>query len=344
LSESVEEAVSPTLAEVAKLANVSVASASRALNGIGTRPETLSQVLEAAERVGYVPNAAASALRSKRTGHIAFAMPDVSNPVYASMVRAIQEVARARNCRLVLHSTGADADEELGILRDLRRRFVDGLILVPLNVTAAHLLELGRASAPVVVIGSIPEAVQVDAVEADSKRGATLAVKHLHAHGRTKIGLINGPVATTPGRARRLGYLAGLRAAKLERDERFIEAAEEFAVDAGHAATLRLLARARPDGLLCANDLLAAGAIGALRSAGHDVPEDVAVVGMDNSDLALITWPPLTSVDLGSAERARRAAELLIDRIENPGRAVERIKIEAKLCVRASTGAPRPRR
>jgi hypothetical protein len=75
--------------------------------------ETLSQVLEAAERVGYVPNAAASALRSKRTGHIAFAMPDVSNPVYASMVRAIQEVARARNCRLVLHSTGADADEEL---------------------------------------------------------------------------------------------------------------------------------------------------------------------------------------------------------------------------------------
>ncbi len=128
------------------------------------------------------------------------------------------------------------------------------------------------------------------------------------------------------------------------RDERFIEAAEEFTVDAGHAATLRLLARARPDGLLCANDLLAAGAIGALRSAGHDVPEDVAVVGMDNSELALITWPPLTSVDLGSAERARRAAELLIDRIEQPGRAVERVKVEAQLCVRASTGTPRARR
>ena len=95
-------------------------------------------MLEAAERVGYVPNAAASALRSKRTGHIAFAMPDVANPVYASMVQAIQEVARARNCRLVLHSTGADAEEELGILRDLRRRFVDGLILVPLNVTPEH--------------------------------------------------------------------------------------------------------------------------------------------------------------------------------------------------------------
>ena len=92
---------------------------------------------------------------------------------------------------------------------------------------------------------------------------------------------------------------------------------------------------------MCANDLLAAGAIGALRSAGHDVPEDVAVVGMDNSDLALITWPPLTSVDLGSGERARLAAELLIDRIEEPGRAVERVKVEAQLRVRASTGAPR---
>jgi LacI family transcriptional regulator len=344
VSESLDEAVAPTLAEVAKLANVSVASASRALNGIGTRPETLSQVLEAAERVGYVPNASARSLRSKRTGHIAFAMPDIANPVYASMVRAIQEVARERNCRLVLHSTGADADEELGILRDLRRRFVDGLILVPLNVTPAHLVELARAAAPVVVIGSIPADVLVDAVEADSKRGATLAVQHLHAHGRRKIALINGPVKTTPGRARRLGYLSGLRASKLERDERYVEAADEFSVDAGHNAALRLLARARPDGLLCANDLLAAGAMAALRSAGHEVPGDVAVVGMDNSDLAQIMWPPLTSVDLGSAERARRAAELLIDRIDEPSRPIERIQVKAQLCVRASTGTARKKR
>jgi LacI family transcriptional regulator len=341
LGESLEEAVSPTLAEVARLANVSVASASRALNGIGTRPETLAQVLEAAERVGYVPNESARSLRSKRTGQIAFAMPDISNPVYASMVRAIQLIAHERGWRLVLHSTGADAEEELGILRDLRRRFVDGLILVPLHVTEAHLEELARAAAPVVVIGSIPRDVPVDTVGADSRRGAALAVKHLHGIGRTRIGLVNGPVRTTPGHARRLGYLDGLRAARVTRDERLIEAADEFSVDAGRAATERLLARARPDGLLCANDLLAAGAIGALRAQGLDIPADVAVVGMDDSELAGITWPPLSSVDLGSKERARRAVELLIERIDDPTRAPERVHVAAELRVRASSAGER---
>jgi LacI family transcriptional regulator len=344
LTQISDETTAPTLAEVARLANVSVASASRALNGIGTRPETLRNVVAAAESVGYVPNASARSLRSKRTGHIAFAMPDVANPVYAAMVREIQEVAAAQGARLVLHSTGADAQDELAILRDLRRRFVDGLILVPLNVTPAHLDELRAAAAPVVVIGSIPRDVPVDAVEADSRRGAALAVKHLHVHGRTRIGLVNGPVTTTPGRARRAGYLDGLRAARVGRDENLIEDAAAFTVDAGRDATLRLLARARLDGLLCANDLLAAGAIDALRSSGLDVPHDVAVVGMDDSALATITWPPLTSVDLGSSERARRAAELLVRRIDEPGRPVERLKVEAELRVRASTATTGKRR
>ena len=338
--EPVESASAPTLAEVARLANVSVASASRALNGIRTQPETLTQVLAAAEQVGYVPNASARSLRSKRTGQIAFAMPDVANPVYTAMVRAIQDVVREQGLRLVLHSTGADAEEELGILRDLRRRFVDGLILVPLNVTSAHLEELTRAAAPVVVIGRIPKDVPVDAVEADSRRGAAIAVKHLWVHGR-RIAFVNGPVKTVPGHARRLGYLDGRRACGLRRDDRLIEAADDFTVEAGRAATLRLLTRARPDAVLCANDLLAAGSIDALRSAGIDVPAATAVVGMDNSDLAELTWPALTSVDLGSAERARLAAQLLLDRIGDLNRPPQRLQVGAELVVRASSGAVR---
>ena len=338
MSEPLEESTAPTLAEVAKLANVSVASASRVLNGIGTRPETLTQVLAAAERVGYVPNASARSLRSKRTGQIAFALPDVANPVYASMAGAIQDVAQAHGWRLVLHSTGADAEAELGILRDLRRRFVDGLILIPLNVTEQHLLEFKRAAAPLVVIGSIPDDVAVDAVVADSRRGAALAVKHLHATGRTRIGFVNGPLNTTPGHARRLGYFDALRATKHERDDTLVEAAEEFSVDAGRAATHRLLERSPIDGLFCANDLLAAGALDALRQKGRQVPEEIAVVGMDNSGLVEITWPALTSVDLGSGERARRAVELLLERIEDPTRAPVRVQVKAELRVRASSG------
>jgi hypothetical protein len=110
----------PTITTVARLANVSIASASRVLNGIRTNPDTFARVTEAAEAIGYAPNAAARSLRSRRTGQIAFAMPDVGNPVYTTMVGAIQEVARAHGLALLLHSTGADRDDELAMVRDLK--------------------------------------------------------------------------------------------------------------------------------------------------------------------------------------------------------------------------------
>ena len=327
-----------TIATVARLANVSVASASRVLNGIRTNPETLARVTRAAEEVGYVPNAAARSLRSRRTGQIAFAMPDVANPVYTTMVGSIQEVARAHGLRLLLHSTGADADDELAMVRDLKHRFVDGLILASLDVTDAHAAELARAAAPVIVIGKPATGTPVDSVRANSRRGAAAAVRHLHAAGRRRIGLVNGPQHTAPGSSRRLGYLDGLRACALARDDSLIEVAADFMVEPGRSATGRLLARTRPDAIFCANDLLAVGALAALREAGLDVPRDVALVGMDNTLLSEVTWPALTTVDLGSAERARIAAELLLERIEAPEREPRVVGVEPRLVVRASSG------
>ena len=140
----------PTITTVARLANVSIASASRALNGIRTSPETLARVTEAAEAIGYVPNAAARSLRSRRTGQIVFAMPDVGNPVYTTMVASIQDATRESGFRLMLHSTGADTEDELGIVRDLRHRFADGLILATIHLTEAHVEEL-RSAAPLAV-------------------------------------------------------------------------------------------------------------------------------------------------------------------------------------------------
>jgi LacI family transcriptional regulator len=335
------DGAAPTITTVARLANVSVASASRALNGIRTTPATLARVTEAAEAVGYVPNAAARSLRSRRTGQIAFAMPDVANPVYTTMVGSIQEVARAAGWRLMLHSTGGDAQDELGILRDLKRRYVDGLILCSIHLTEAHVAELAAASTPVVVIGRPPASSSVDSVRANSRGGAAGAVRHLHAAGRRRIALLNGPQHTAPGSSRRLGYLDGLRACGLERDEELVEVADDFMVEPGRRAAERLLQRARPDAIFCANDLLAAGALATLREANLDVPRDVAVVGMDNTALAEHTWPPLTTVDLGSYERARLAAELLLARIEKPSRRARRVGIgvEPRLVVRASCGA-----
>ena len=328
----------PTITTVARLANVSVASASRVLNGIRTSPATLARVTEAAEAVGYVPNAAARSLRSRRTGQIAFAMPDVGNPVYTTMVRSIQDVVKERGLRLLLHSTGADADDELAMLRDLKHRYVDGLILASLDLTEAHAVELERAAVPVIVIGRPTRGTPVDTVRAYSRKGAAEAVRHLHNAGRRRIAFVNGPQHTVSGSSRRLGYLDGLRSCSLARDDSLIEVAADFMVEPGRRATEELLARDRPDAILCANDLLAVGALGALRDAGFVVPGDVALVGMDNSALAEVTWPTLTSVDLGSAERARIAAELLLERIESPEREPVVVGAQPRLVVRASSG------
>jgi LacI family transcriptional regulator len=329
----------PTLTTVARMANVSVASASRVMNGIKTKPETLARVTEAAEAVDYAPNAAARSLRSRRTGQIAFAMPDVANPVYTTMVESIQQIARTHGRRLMLHSTDADIDDELGLLADLKQRYVDGLILCSLQFTEAHAVAVARAAVPVAVIGKPTKGAAVDTVRANSRRGAADAVRHLYANGRSRIALVNGPEKTAPGSARRLGYLDGLRACGLPRDELVVEVAADFTIDAGRNATDRLIARTSPDAILCANDLLALGALASIRAAGGSVPHDVALVGMDNTSLAAVISPPLTTVDLGSAARARIAVELLLSRIERPGRRPRSVGVEPRLVVRESCGA-----
>jgi LacI family transcriptional regulator len=329
----------PTITTVARLANVSIASASRALNGIRTSPETLARVREAAEAIGYVPNAAARSLRSRRTGQIVFAMPDVGNPVYTTMVASIQEATRESGWRLMLHSTGGDTEDELAIVRDLRHRFADGLILATLDVTDAHVDELRHAATPVVVIGRPSNELGVDVVRAYSRKGAAEAVRHLHGAGRRRIALLNGPQNTVPGSERRLGYFDGLRSCDLRRDDRMAEVAPAFTVQPGREATVRLLARSRPDAILCTNDLLAVGALAALHDAGLEVPGDVALVGMDNTPLSELMWPPLTSVDLGSAERARIAAELLLERIDGSEAEPRVVGVEPTLVVRASSGS-----
>ena len=178
----------------------------------------------------------------------------------------------------------------------------------------------------------------MDTVRAYSRKGAADAVRHLHAVGRRRIAFVNGPTHTAPGL---LGgsatWTGSARAGSARRPPD--RGRGRLHGRAGPRATESLLERARPDAILCANDLLAVGA-SALSDTGLDVPADVALVGMDNSDLSALTWPALTTVDLGSFERARIAAELLLSRIDEPGRAPQVVGVEPRLVVRASSGAP----
>ncbi|HEY1180191.1 MAG TPA: LacI family DNA-binding transcriptional regulator [Phytomonospora sp.] len=330
----------PTVRTVAAMAGVSIASASRVLNGHGASAETERRVREAAASVGYVPNAVARSLQAQRTDMLALAVEDIGNPVYVAMMRAIEEVAAGAGYRLQVHATGADVAGEVELLDGLARRYVDGLVISPIRITDAHLAALARVPTPVVVVGSLPDdmptAKPIDNVRADSHTGVGLAIRHLVEKGRRRIGFVNGPLDTVPGAARQAGYLDALDAAGLPFDPALVEPAD-FHYAAGRAATRRLLDRAEPDAILCANDLIAVGALHALLAAGKRVGEEVALVGMDDTDLAEMSFPQLSSVSLGSAERGRLAAELLLARLAEPARPAQRVTVAPTLVVRASS-------
>lgn len=326
-----------SLALVAARAGVSVASVSRVLNGGSASQELTQKVREAAEALGYVPDASARTLRTGRTDQIALAVADVGNPVYVQMMRAVTGVVAKADYRLVVSSTGSDPQDQIDLLNSLNRGYADGLILSPLRITAELIDAMRSSRLPIVVIGSLPEDVALDNVRADSATGVGLAMEHLVAQGRRRIALVNGPVDTVPGSARLAGYLAALERFDLPNAPELQVTATGFTYRAGRKAVAGLLGGSKPDAIVAANDLLAVAALKELAAAGARVPEDVAVVGMDDTDTAELATPSLTSVDLGSAKRAAAAAKLLIRRIADPAAPVRRLVIPPSLSLREST-------
>ncbi|MFI5735167.1 LacI family DNA-binding transcriptional regulator [Kribbella sp. NPDC051587] len=324
----------PTIAGVARAAGVSVASVSRVLNGLPATEEMAERVRRAVDQLGYVPDSRARSLKVGRTFQLTLAVADVGNPVYVTMMRAVEEVVSAAGYRLVVTTTGPDVVDEVALVRGMARGYADGLVISPLRVDDDLIKSIQECDVPVVVAGNVPAKAGVDTVRANSPKGMTLAVEHLVARGRRRIAFLNGPADTVPGEARAKGFADALRAHKLQPAAQ-VEAVD-FTFAAGRAAAPQLLT-SQFDAVIAANDLLAVGLMHELAAAGLDVPKDVALVGMDDSELAEQCFPPLTSVNLGSAERGRRAAELLLARIEDGERSPRRIIVQPSLSVRRST-------
>jgi LacI family transcriptional regulator len=305
-----------TITEVARLAGVSVGTASLALNGSSRVAEaTVLRVREAAVALAYVPDHAASSLRRRSTESIALVVPDVANPVYVAMAKAVQQVAKERGYHLSLVSTDNVVEEETHAVQGLARRQVDGLILCSLRVTESLVQALEGAGAPVCVIGRLPGGAAVDNVRVDSETGASLAVRHLAGGGHQTIAFVKGTAGTAPSAPRLAGYRRALQEIGLESDPS-LEAAGDFTLEGGRAAALELLER-RPDldAVFCSNDLMAIGVMKVLHERRKRVPEEVAVIGMDDIPECTYCTPTLSSVSLSVGQRGRLAAEMLLDRL-----------------------------
>jgi LacI family transcriptional regulator len=324
----------PTLSQVADLAGVSVASVSRVLNGLPASPEMAARVRAAVDSLGYTPDARARSLKVGRTEQLVLVVPDVGNPVYTGLMRAVAAVVKDAGYRLLLSTGNSEVAEEIAILDGLSSGYADGVIISPLRMTEPILDALRRLRHPAVVIGTPPAAVPVDAVQADSAAGVGLAMQHLVDTGRRRIAFVNGPVDTVPGSARQRGFDRADERLLAGAGRRYATAA--FTVDAGREIAERVLDD-RPDAVLCANDLLAFGVMRVAHSRGIRVPDELAVVGIDDTDLAAVVSPGLTSVNLGSGERGAAAARLLLARIADPDRPAERVVVAPWLTVRESS-------
>lgn len=335
--------VSPaTLEAVARVANVSRATVSRVVNGDRrVRDETRSAVEAAVRDLDYVPNRAARSLVTKRSGSVGVVIPEPTaqlfgDPFFPRVLRGISEALAEEELQLVLLMPEVRADE-VRVEGYLAAGHVDGVLLISLH-GSDPLPEDLRARGIPVVVGGRPPSAGITYVDVDNQRGAGMAVQHLLANGRRRVATIAGPQDMPAGADRLAGYHEALGTAGLPVDERLVEIAD-FSLEGGRSAMERLLARAPGvDALFVASDLMAMGALATLQAAGRRVPEDVAVVGFDDSPLAAQAHPPLSSVRQPIEEMGREMARLLTRMIASRDRAARRVILATELVVRASSG------
>lgn len=335
----------PTLNEVAAAAGVSLASASRALSGGLASQRMIAKVRAAAREIGYYPDATARALRTGGARRVTFAVDDIGNPNYVSMLRAIEASFGPEGPFVSVTSTGA-LGHTAEALKQATAVMADGLIISPIRTGDRLRRAIESSPIPVVVIGSLGVSGVVDSVHIDSSRGVGMAVDHIHQLGRRNVAFVNGPLDTNPGSSREHGFFRAVRRLGLDPASYRQVVADDFTVAAGAAAARELFVRWRAkapdrriDAVVAANDLIAIGVIRAALDHGIRVPEDVAVTGVDDTEIAAAYNPSLTSVSLFAAQRGALAAELLLKRFAQPSREIQVIEVEPELVVRRSTVA-----
>ncbi|HYJ74675.1 MAG TPA: LacI family DNA-binding transcriptional regulator [Kineosporiaceae bacterium] len=330
-----------TMKHVAARAGVSIKTVSNVVNGSErVAPETRRRVQAAIDELGFVPNATARSLRSGRSGVVALALPELDAPYFAELAQNVVEAAREHGWTVLVDATGGHAEQERLAASGIRPQFIDGLIFSPLALRAGDLPESGTGP-PTVLLGERVTDAAVDLVTVDNHAVVATAVEHLAGLGRRRIAALGAQTTETgvTARLRLEGYHLAMARAGLPCDPGLVVAAASWHRTEGAAAARVLLDRVPDvDAVVCFNDLLALGVLRALADAGVRVPDDVAVVGVDDVEDGRFSRPSLTTVALDKAEIARTAVELLAARLEGARDAPPRAVVAGhRLVVREST-------
>jgi LacI family transcriptional regulator, galactose operon repressor len=304
-------------------------------------PGTRARVEQAIAALGYVPSRLARGLSAQRTGTLAVIVPDVANPFFTLIVRGAEDVARRADYRVLLCDTRADLTVEGEVIEEMIAHRVEGIVIAPVSDRSRdHLRRLEKFGVPFVLVDRTIPGVEADAVLGDSAQGAQRLVEHLISLGHRRIGLIVESDEVSTARDRRRGYENALRAAGLTVDPALVAEAT-VDPDGGFDGMRRLLElEDRPTAVFTVNNLVALGAIEAVRAAELEVPDDVALVCFDDIEYASRLYPFLTVMEQPAETFGSLSTQLLLERIEDRGPERRRLVVlPGEFVVRKSCGA-----
>ncbi len=327
-----------TIREVAKKARVSSTSVSHVLNNTRFVSEDVRErVKSAMHELNYRPNALARSLRNGKTHTLGLILPDSANPFFAEVGHAIESAAFALGYSVILCNTENDENKERLYTEVLENKQLDGIIFVGAGENLEAISEIVQNGLPLVVVDRDMANLELDTVTTENYQGGLLATQHLLSLGHQIIGCITGPSNITPSAERVTGYRAALQQRGVPAEECLLVRGD-FHAPSGYSAAMQLLQQTpRPTAIFVCNDMMAIGALRAASQLGLNVPENVAIVGFDDIELASYVTPALTTVAQPKQEIGQLAVKLLFERMSDPSLPPRHTILSTQLIIREST-------
>ncbi|WP_455810566.1 LacI family DNA-binding transcriptional regulator [Pseudomonas graminis] len=325
-----------SIQKIARLAGVSVATVSRVINNLGSvKPQNRERVLNAIKESNYQPNLLARQLRTARSNMLLVMVSNIANPFCADVVKGIEAEAERNGYRILLCNSGSDIARSQSSLQLLSGKMVDGVITMDALSALPELTTL-IGDSPWVQCAEYDEASAVSSVGIDDDQASRFVAGEFIRRERQHLAMINHDLTYKYAKQREQGYRAVLDEQHLAPPA--VEYASELSYQAGKDAMTRLLQQSpRPDAVFAVSDTLAAGAIRALDEAGLRVPQDVAVMGFDGTELGHMTSPPLSTIELPSQEIGREAVSLLLKKINDPLSPAQKTTLQWRYVARGSS-------
>jgi LacI family transcriptional regulator len=324
----------PTIKDVAKLAGVSIATVSNVLSGERyVSPQLRKAVMKAVRSLGYMPNGVAQSLRSRKTQALGLIVPDITNPFFSGLVKAIERSARLKGYQVLLSSSEESPELEFDLALTLASRQVDGLIVIPTQDSPKYLLELGEKM-PVLLLDRISGSSRLDQVGVDNLEAARKGTELLLSQGHRRILLLVSTLELSNIRERVEGYKQALKAARIKPDPKLV-------IPCGREATatrvvVNAIQKYRPTAIFAATNRLSLVAVQAIRELELEFPGQISLLGFDDFEWSTLLQPYLSTVKQPLEQLGERACELLLERLEGKLTRPQKVLLPCDLAIRNS--------